>query len=110
MLALWPKRDCGHWKARAVGKVKIPYYIVMKGRGYWNPTPKMKALGFSIVRCGPDGAEAWKVAAEWNERWQKVAPEEVAEQLMRANPLHRGLWTEALRPVRQTLLAPPTAA
>jgi hypothetical protein len=32
----------------------------------------MKALGFSIVRCGPDGAEAWKIAAEWNERWQKV--------------------------------------
>src|SRR5262249_26414061 len=44
----------------------------MKGRGYWNPTPKMKALGFSIVRCGPDGAEAWKIATEWNERWQKV--------------------------------------
>jgi hypothetical protein len=32
----------------------------------------MKALGFSIVRCGPDGAEAWKIAAEWNKRWQKV--------------------------------------
>jgi hypothetical protein len=55
-----------------VGKIKIPYYIVMKGRGYWNPTPKMKGLGFSIIRCGPDGAEAWKIATEWNERWQKV--------------------------------------
>jgi hypothetical protein len=55
-----------------MGKVKIPYYIVRKGRGYWFPTLKMKALGFSIVRCGPDGAEAWKIAAEWNERWQKV--------------------------------------
>jgi hypothetical protein len=55
-----------------VGKIKIPYYIVMKGRGYWNPTPKMKALGFSIVRCGSNGAEAWKIASEWNERWQKV--------------------------------------
>lgn len=32
----------------------------------------MKALGFSIVRCGPDGAAAWKIAAEWNERWQAV--------------------------------------
>jgi hypothetical protein len=55
-----------------VGKVKIPYYIVRKGRGYWFPTLKMKTLGFSIIRCGPDGAEAWKIAAEWNERWQKV--------------------------------------
>jgi hypothetical protein len=64
--------DCEQWKGPAVGKVKIPYYCVMKGRGYWCPTRRMKALGFSIVRCGPDGAEAWKVAAEWNERWQAV--------------------------------------
>ncbi len=60
------------WKARAVGRIKIPYYVVMKGRGYWCPTRRMKALGFSIVRCGPDGPEAWKIAAEWNERWQAV--------------------------------------
>jgi len=45
-------------QVRTVGSVKIPYYIVIKGRGYWNPTRKMKALGFSIVRCGPDGTEA----------------------------------------------------
>ena len=32
-----------------MGSAKIPYYIVIKGRGYWNPTRKMKALGFSIV-------------------------------------------------------------
>jgi hypothetical protein len=32
----------------------------------------MKALGFSIVRCGPDGAEVWKIAVEWNERCQMV--------------------------------------
>jgi hypothetical protein len=63
---------CGRWKAGDVGKVKIPYYVVVKGRGYWRPIPKMKALGFSIVRCGPDGPEAWKIAAEWNERWQAV--------------------------------------
>lgn len=71
MLAPWLRTDCEHWK-RAVGKVKIPYYIVIKGRGYWYPSRKMKALGFSIVRCGPDGVEAWKIAAEWNERWQAV--------------------------------------
>jgi hypothetical protein len=32
----------------------------------------MRALGFQIVRCGPDGPEAWALAAEWNERWQAV--------------------------------------
>jgi hypothetical protein len=67
------KIDCGEWlRGRPAGRVKIPYYAVMKGRGYWCPTRKMKALGFSIVRCGPDGPEAWKIATEWNERWQAV--------------------------------------
>jgi hypothetical protein len=55
-----------------MGKVKIPYYTVIAGRGYWRPTPKMRALGFQIVRCGPDGPEAWALAAEWNNRWQAV--------------------------------------
>ena len=50
----------------------IPYYVVRKGRGYWLASAKMKLLGFSNVRCGPDGPEAWKVAGIWNERWQRV--------------------------------------
>lgn len=54
-----------------MGSVKIPYYSVKKGRGYWQPTPKMKAAGFSLIRCGPDGPDAWKIAATWNERWQR---------------------------------------
>jgi hypothetical protein len=32
----------------------------------------MRVLGFQIVRCGPDNAEAWALAAEWNKRWQAV--------------------------------------
>jgi hypothetical protein len=32
----------------------------------------MKALGFNNVRCGVDGPAAWKVAEEWNWRWQQV--------------------------------------
>jgi hypothetical protein len=55
-----------------MGKIKIPYYTVIAGRGYWRPTPKMRALGFQIVRCGADGPEAWALAAEWNKRWQAV--------------------------------------
>lgn len=53
-----------------MGRVKIPYYVVIKGRGYWRPTAKMRGLGFSIVRCGADGPDAWRIAAVWNERWQ----------------------------------------
>ena len=55
-----------------MGKVKIPYYTAIAGRGYWRPTCKMRTLGFQIVRCGPDGPEAWALAAEWNKRWQAV--------------------------------------
>lgn len=50
--------------------MKIPYYVVVKGRGYWQPTRKMRSLGFQTVRCGPDGPAAWKIASEWNARWQ----------------------------------------
>jgi hypothetical protein len=53
-----------------VGKVKLPYYVVVKGRGYWRPHPRMCQHGFQIVRCGPDGPEAWQLAEEWNRRWQ----------------------------------------
>jgi hypothetical protein len=55
-----------------MGRVEIPYYVVVKGRGYWRPHPRMRALGFQIVRCGADGPEAWAIAAEWNARWQAV--------------------------------------
>ena len=58
--------DC----AASMGKIKIPYYVVIKGRGYWRPHPRMRAFGFQIIRCGPDGPEAWKLAQNWNQRWQ----------------------------------------
>jgi hypothetical protein len=60
-----------------MGRVKIPYYVVIKRRGYWRPHPRMRTLGFQIVRCGPDGPDAWAVAAEWNKRWQAVRNGEV---------------------------------
>jgi hypothetical protein len=55
-----------------VGRIKIPYYVVIKGRGYWRPHPRMRVYGFQIARCGVDGPEAWKIAEEWNQRWQAV--------------------------------------
>jgi hypothetical protein len=52
-----------------MGRVKIPYYIVKAGRGFWNPTTAMKRTGFASVPCGLDGPEAWSTAATWNARW-----------------------------------------
>jgi hypothetical protein len=56
----------------SMGKIDLKYYVLIKGRGYWRPTKRMKELGFSDIRCGPDGPPAWKIAADWNERWQRV--------------------------------------
>ncbi len=52
-----------------MGKVKVRYYSVRKGRGYWQPTPEMRALGFRPTPCGPDGPSAWKRAEELNAAW-----------------------------------------
>jgi hypothetical protein len=53
-----------------MGRVKIPYYVVIKGRGYWQPTARMRAAGFGLVACGADGPAAWGLAAAWAERWR----------------------------------------
>ena len=55
-------------------KIKIRHYTVKRrGRkGFWQPTKKMKSLGFHSVPCGIDGPEAWAVAEQWNMRWDKT--------------------------------------
>ena len=55
-----------------MGKVHIPYYVVVKGFGYWRPKPAMRALGFERVACGKDGPAAWAVAQKWAERWEQA--------------------------------------
>jgi hypothetical protein len=64
-------RALGVW---SVGNVKIPYYVVPKGRnnGYWRPNAKMRELGFRTICCGKDGPEAWQIAESWNANWQAV--------------------------------------
>ncbi|WP_156122230.1 hypothetical protein [Aureimonas altamirensis] len=54
-----------------MARVKIPYYVVKKGYGFWQPKKSMRDAGFRSVPCGRDGPLAWKVAADWNERWQR---------------------------------------
>jgi hypothetical protein len=70
-----------------MGRVKIPYYVVVKGRGYWRPHPRMRALGFSIVRCGADGPAAWALADEWNRRWQAVRRGDVPAPILSVDHL-----------------------
>jgi hypothetical protein len=53
-----------------VGWIKVRYYAVKKGRGYWQATPAMRAAGFpASVPCGQDGARAREIAETWNRRW-----------------------------------------
>lgn len=54
-----------------MGRVKLPYYVVRHGRGYWQPTKAMKKLGFVCVACGEDGPEAWARAAALNKKWRE---------------------------------------
>lgn len=56
-----------------MGKVKIRYYSVIKGRGYWQPTAAMRAHGFRPTACGPDGPSAWEKAEALNNAWDDRA-------------------------------------
>jgi hypothetical protein len=38
----------------------------------WQPTKKMRALGFYSVPLGQDGPDAWARAEQWNDRWDKT--------------------------------------
>jgi hypothetical protein len=52
-----------------MGEVKLPYYVVKGARGYFQPTKRMKELGFQQVALGKDGPDAWRKAREWADRW-----------------------------------------
>jgi hypothetical protein len=56
-----------------LGRVKIPYYAVKGGRGFWQPTRAMRDAGFEPIACGPDGPDAWRIAAECLTRWKEHA-------------------------------------
>lgn len=55
-----------------MARIKLKHYVKRKGgrHCYWEPTPKMVKAGFQRVPCGPDGPDAWKIAQEWEDRWQ----------------------------------------
>jgi hypothetical protein len=55
-----------------VTEIKIRHYVVKRGKGFWQPTKKMRRLGFYSVPCGADGPDAWAIAELWNLRWDKT--------------------------------------
>ena len=65
-------------------KIKVRHYVVKGGKAFWQPTPKMKALGFHAVPLGPDGPDAWAIAERWNGRWDKTRNCEVPSPAMAA--------------------------
>lgn len=68
--------------------IKLKHYVVRKGKyGYWLPTPKMVEAGFSPISCGLDGPEAWKIAKEWEDRWQAYRRGEERSAAARRYPI-----------------------
>lgn len=52
-----------------MSSVAIRFYVVKRGRGFWQPKKSMREHGFYSVPCGPDGPAAWAIAEQWNRRW-----------------------------------------
>jgi hypothetical protein len=64
-----------------MARVKIPYYRIKRGNGFWEPPAAWRALGALALACGPDGPAAWTKAREQLDFWRarakgtKTAPE-----------------------------------
>jgi len=86
-----------------MGKVNVRYYCVRKGRGYWQPTSVMRALGFRPVACGPDGPAAWARAEELNGIWDaRAAPAFTAADIPQRPAWPAGSIGEAFDTYRAT--------
>lgn len=45
------------------------YKLKRNKRAFWEPTATMKQYGFVSIPLGPDGPQAYRIAEEWNRRW-----------------------------------------
>lgn len=79
-------------------KLKIPYYRVKRGNGFWEPTREMRDAGLVAVACGPDGPGAWTRARAQNAKWAAVKKGGGAPPA----PAPRGSLDEAFRRFRST--------
>jgi len=53
-------------------QIKLRHYVIKRGKGFWQPTKIMPSLGFYSVPCGNDGPDAWAIAQQWNQRWDRA--------------------------------------
>jgi hypothetical protein len=81
-----------------MAKIRIPYYRVINGRGFWRPTAEMRDAGLEAVACGPDGPAAWAKAQAQNAAWARLKNRPVAPSRL-APP---GSLDEAFRRYRAT--------
>lgn len=54
-----------------MARVRIPFYRVKNGNGFWEPKAYMREAGMVAVACGPDGPEAWAKALALTADWEK---------------------------------------
>src|SRR5208282_1300272 len=50
--------------------MKIPYLVIKRGLAFWQPTKAMRAEGARAAALGPDGPDAWRMAAALNAAWR----------------------------------------
>lgn len=55
-----------------MARIKIRYFVAKGGRAFWQPTKRMRRLGFESVPLGLDGPEAWARAHKLNEQWERT--------------------------------------
>ena len=83
-----------------MSRVKIPFYRVVRGRGFWEPKAYMRPYGMVSTPCGPDGPEAWAKALALTAEWERVKQEAPKEPERRSPP--KGSFEEAFWRYRQT--------
>ncbi len=81
-----------------MGSVKIPYYVVKCGKGYWQPTAAMRAKGAKPIPCGTDGPAAWARAQSAFDDWKARQ----AAETTRADVAAPGTLSAAFAEYRQT--------
>ena len=87
--------EIGPWFA-----LRIPNYVVKRGRGFWQTTVAMREAGFEPVPCGQDGPEAWRKATECNARWAEFQAASKGRPIIPSLPI--GSLAEAFQRYRGT--------
>ncbi len=86
--------------------VKLRYYVVKNGNGFWQPASHMRATGAKPIACGPDGPAAWSVAKAAFERW-KAGIEAEAARMPKTIPGTIGAAFERYRSTIEWAKKPP---